>query len=238
MKALLMAAGVGTRISRYLNGIPKCCVPVNNVSLIKYTFEMLKRKGIHDIAIVTGYKQEHILKQLEGYQYTHFENPFFDVTNSIASTWFAQEFLNADDDYMIMNADVFVEEAVIDILLQAEDSPLFLADSTRIEGADYKFNWQENVLIKYGKELTANETTGEYVGIAKIAARDIEFCKSVLNSLIQQQKHSYWWEDIFYRSSDIKPVMVKDIKGNFWAEVDYIEDYERIKAYVAEKYYG
>ena len=76
MKALLMAAGVGTRISRYLNGIPKCCVTINDDSLIKYTVDMLKKKGIDDIAIVTGYKEEYILKQLEGYRYTHFQNPF------------------------------------------------------------------------------------------------------------------------------------------------------------------
>ncbi|AJP43186.1 cholinephosphate cytidylyltransferase [Alteromonas australica] len=237
MKALLMAAGVGTRISRYLNGIPKCCVTINDDSLIKYTVDMLKKKGIDDIAIVTGYKEEYILKQLEGYRYTHFQNPFFDVTNSIASTWFSQSFLQPDDDYIIMNADVFIEETVIDILLKEQSSPLFLADSSRIEGADYRFNWKNNVLIKYGKELELEETTGEYVGIARIAARDINFFKSVLKSLIQQQKHDYWWEDIFYRSNDIKPVIIHDIKGNFWAEVDYIEDYERIKDYVEENFH-
>ena len=59
--------------------------------------------------------------------------------------------------------------------------------------------------------------------------------KNRLNKLINKQKHGYWWEDIFYRSITEKTVFVKDINGTFWAEVDYIEDYERIKEYLKAK---
>ena len=59
-----------------------------------------------------------------------------------------------------MNADVFVEEEVIDILLECEQSPVFLSDSSRIQEADYKFYWEQSRLIQFGKHLTPEQTTG------------------------------------------------------------------------------
>jgi choline kinase len=234
MKALIMAAGIGSRISRHLSGQPKCCVKINEIELIRYTFELLNKKGIKDIAIVTGYNDSYILEALKGFKFTHYRNPFFDITNSIVSAWFAKDFLEGDD-IMIMNGDVFVEEKIIDIILNQSRSPLFLADSSRIEDADYRFFWKDEKLVKFGKELSSDETTGEYVGIAKISKKDIEFMKTNLEELIQTQKHNYWWEDVFYANIDKKEVYIYDVKGAFWAEVDYIEDYERIKAYLKAK---
>lgn len=234
MKILIMAAGVGSRISRHLTGQAKCCVKIGEIELIRYTVELLNKKGIVDIAIVTGYSESFIFEALKGLEYKSYKNNFYDVTNSIASTWFAQDFLENNDDYIIMNGDVFIEEKVVDLLLEEKNSPLFLSDSSRIEDADYKFQWKNNKLVKFGKELSVEETTGEYVGIARINKDDISFMKKRLNELIAQQKHNYWWEDIFYRSLEQKDVFIKDINGLFWAEVDYIEDYERIKAYLNE----
>lgn len=235
MRVLLMAAGIGSRISRHLSGQPKCCVYIKNKPLIRYTFELLNKLDIKDIGIVTGYAQDYILKALDGFKFTHFKNNFYDITNSIASAYFAKDFLDKNDDLILMNADVFIEKKGLEILLNSDESPLFLADSTRIKEADYKFAWQDGKLTKYGKELNEDETSGEYVGIAKISKKDICFFKQNLDKLISQQKHGYWWEDVFYRNINKKPVFIKDIKGVFWAEVDYIEDYERIQNYLKDK---
>ncbi|MFK5985244.1 MAG: phosphocholine cytidylyltransferase family protein [Pseudomonadota bacterium] len=232
MKVLIMAAGIGSRISRHLNGKPKCCVKINQLELISYTFALLNKKGITDIAIVTGYAEQCIFDVIKEYQYQSYTNNFFDITNSIASAWFAKDFLDASDDLIIMNADVFIEEKIIDVLLAEKDSPLFLADSSRIEQADYKFNWKDNKLVQFGKQLSIKETTGEYVGIARINSNDIPFMKEKLNQMIKKQNHDFWWEDIFYQSLSEKEIFIHDIKGVFWAEVDYIEDYERIKSYL------
>ncbi|ASM37459.1 NTP transferase domain-containing protein [Campylobacter sputorum] len=238
MKILLMAAGVGSRISRYLQGQPKCCVYLENEPLIRYTFKLLDSLGIKDIGIVTGYAQDYILKALDGFKFTHFQNPFFDITNSIASVYFARDFIDENDDLILMNADVFIETNGLKTLLESSQSPLFLADSTRIKDADYKFLWDNEKLVKFGKELGENETSGEYVGIAKICAKDVAFFKENLTKFIHSQKHNFWWEDVFYRNIDKKPVFIKDIAGIFWAEVDYIEDYERIKEHVKGKFNG
>ena len=236
MKVLIMAAGVGSRISRYLQGQPKCCVDVDGKPLIRHTIELLNKKGITDIAIVTGYQERYIHQALEGLAYSRYFNPFFRVANSISSVWFARDFLTTEDDMMIMNGDVFMEEKIIDLLLKDKRSPMMLSDSTRIEDADYRFNWDGELLKRYGKQLTKEETTGEYVGIGRINKEDVTVFKQNTIDAISNEDYNCWWEDIIYRTvDDGQNVYVNDVAGVFWAEVDYIEDYDRIKAFVNSK---
>lgn len=229
MKVLLLAAGRGTRISRYLAGNPKCTVDIGGQKLIQYTIELFHKKGITDIAMVLGYRAEVIqetLKDYEGIRY--FYNPFFDVTNSIASAWFAKDFLSQYDDTLIMNADVYLEETLLDRILECHKSPVMFADGTRKEEADYKYKYENGLLVKYGKELTGSDITGEYIGIGRFSKDFMPEFMEKLDGMIRTQQHSVWWENILYEMVGKRPVYVEEMDGLFWAEVDYVEDYERI----------
>lgn len=227
MKVLLLAAGRGTRISRYLSGNPKCTVNIGDEKLIQYTIKMLNKKGITDIAMVLGYRAYVIKEALKEYNIKFYYNPFFDVTNSIASAWFAKDFI-CNDDILIMNADVFLEEDLIDYILTKKDSPIMYADGSRKEEADYKFKYKDGILLKYGKELENDDISGEYVGIGQFSKEFISEFNVKLEEMINNQQHSVWWENVIYELSKNQPIKVEDIAGKFWAEVDYIEDYERI----------
>ncbi|MBF0339621.1 MAG: phosphocholine cytidylyltransferase family protein [Magnetococcales bacterium] len=234
MKILIMAAGVGSRISRHLQNQPKCCVDVEGKPLIKTTLEMLNRRGLNQVAIVTGYQEKYIHQALEGFQYARYFNPFYRVANSISSVWFARDFLSGDD-MLIMNGDVFMEDVVLDQLLAETRAPLLLADSTRIADADYRFQWVDDRLVKYGKQLSDAETTGEYVGIARLSREYLGLFRQRVIDAVSSEDYACWWEDMIYRTVEQgQEVFVKDIAGRFWAEVDYIEDYERIKAFVRQ----
>lgn len=236
MKVLMLAAGVGTRISRYLGDHPKCCVEVGAKPLIRRTMELFYRHNITDIAIVVGYQEKYIHEALKGFEYTTYKNPFYKVTNSIASMWFAKDFMDSDEDFLILNADLFIEDSMLERLINVKKSPIFLSDSTRIEDADYRFNWEGDRLLRFGKELTNEETTGEYVGIAKIEKHDVKTMKAQLEYLVDQGEYNMWWEDVFYSLVETgKPIYIEDIKGAFWAEVDFIEDYNRILEYMKNK---
>lgn len=227
MKALILAAGRGTRISRYLSGNPKCTVDIGGVKLIQYTVSMLQKKGMREIALVLGYRQEVIREALREYEVTYYYNPFYDVTNSIASCWFARDFLDGDD-LFIMNGDVFLEEGLIDRVLSCRTSPVLFADNRRKEDADYKFYYEKNILLKYGKELTGADITGEYVGAAHLAREFLPTFRRQLEEMISRQEHSVWWENVLYALTDRMPIYVEEVGDLFWAEVDYVEDYDRI----------
>jgi len=229
-----MAAGVGTRISREINHIPKCTLKVKgSLSLIELSIEKLLKRNVknEDIAVVVGYSKDSVLELIEKYKVKIYHNPFFKVTNSIASIWFARDFI--DGSFIAMNADLFYEEILLDELLSVNDEPfVMLCDSTRIEEADYRFSWKDNTLTGYGKDLPIEETTGEYVGIAKISDSGVDLFRQGLEDMINEGDYNCWWEDVIYKLSSHKKVYTKNIKSHFWGEVDYIEDYERIISYI------
>ena len=236
MKALILAGGIGSRISRHLGGKPKCTVSLGNTTLIEYTINLLHSRGINQIALTLGY-QGQVIKELlapmqQKYHISYYTNPFFDVTNSIASAWFAKDFFTSEDT-LIMNGDVFMEETILDDIIRCKKNPVLFADQTRKEMADYKFKYtRDGILEKYGKELQGDDISGEYIGIAKITADFIPTFKQRMEEMITTQQHKVWWENILYSMTSERPIFVEDVNGKFWAEVDYIEDYERIVSFV------
>lgn len=234
MKALIFAAGRGTRISRYLSGAPKCTVTVGGEKLIHYTVRMLKSKGVKDITLIVGYEHQCVRNALSDMDVNFVYNPFFDVTNSIGSAWFARDNFGGDD-MLLMNGDVFMEEKLIDELVNFKNSgPVMFSDETRKEEADYKFYYENGKLIDYGKELKGDRITGEYIGVAVINKEFMDDFKAQLEYMISNQQHSVWWENVLYTLSDKKDIKIVNVDPLFWAEVDYIEDYERIKAFVGD----
>ena len=228
MKALILAAGRGTRISRYLSGMPKCMVDIGGERLIHYTVRLLKSRGISDIGLVLGYRQEVIREELKSENVTFFYNPFFDVTNSIASAWFARDFFAEQEDTMIMNGDVYIGGELLDMILNEKQSPVMFADESRKETADYKFYYEDGILKKYGKDLEGSDITGEDIGIGKFDRSFVPEFAARMGEMIGRQEHSVWWENVLYSMCGSQNVYVRDVEGQFWAEVDYIEDYERI----------
>lgn len=228
MKVLILAAGRGTRISRYLSGNPKCTVDIGEGQcLIRYTVDLLHSKGIQDIGIVLGYKDQVIRDVLVGENVNFYYNPFYDVTNSIASAWFAKEFIKGDD-LLVMNGDVYLEDKLLDVILAEKQSPVMFADETRKETADYKFYYEDGILQKYGKELSGSDISGEYIGIGRFAKEFLPQFSARMEEMINHQEHSVWWENVIYSLTKEQPIHIEEVGGHFWAEVDYIEDYERI----------
>lgn len=233
MKAIVMAAGKGTRISRYIQNIPKSTLPVDDTTLIRRNIEILINRGIKPIVCV-GYQKEKIYEALRGLDVMYFYNPFFNITNSIASIWFAKDELN--EDTLILNADVYFEEAILENILKDNRKCVLAVDNKRIEQGDYFLRTENGYIKKYGKDLAINERSCEYVGIGKIRKGFINEFKDKLECLIQNENYNLWWENILYSLvEDNEKIEVMDVDGLFWAEIDYFDDYERILGYIESK---
>lgn len=125
MKAILLAAGRGTRISRCIDGKPKCTILLGDsaMTLIEYSIDTLHRNGIADVTLVLGHRGNVIREILAGRGVRYVENPFYDVTNSIASLWFARSLFATPDDFLIMNGDVFLSQQAVDAVLEEREAP-------------------------------------------------------------------------------------------------------------------
>ncbi len=237
MKAIIMAAGIGSRLKRALGNQPKCCSEVGDEILIERMLRLLGEKGVHEVALVLGYQSETVIARLRGKTTARFYvNPFYHVTNSIASLWFAREELDGQDDVMILNGDLFFEESLLDSVLPCSRDAVMFADPRRVKEADYRFGYEAGILRRYGKNLSVADTTGEYIGVAKLRRGFVGTFRAGLEVLISAQQHNLWWEDVLYNlCATQRSIYVKEITDSFWAEVDYVEDYERIQAFLRNR---
>ena len=235
MKAIILAAGVGSRISKFIEEKPKCMIDIGGLSLIRYTVNLLRSQGIGDITVVVGYRASVIMEELAGENVNFVYNPFFDVTNGIASMWFARDHLTEGEDTVIMSGDVYLEPEILAELIALDKSPVLLADSTRRVEADYRYYYENGILKKFGKDLTIEETTGECLGVAKLKGDFVGVYKTRMIEMIGRQCHSVWWENVLYDLAAEREVYVHDVAGAFWAEVDFIEDCRRIRRHRQEK---
>lgn len=228
MRAIILAAGMGTRISKYIEEKPKCMVDIGGTTLLGYTITMLQKKGVSEITVCVGYRANDIIETVSALGVQFVYNPFYDVTNGIASIWFARDFIRDDDDLLIMSGDLYLEPEIVDELIAQKQSPVLLVDSTRIVDADYRFHYENGILMRHGKDLSIEDTTGENLGIAKLGKDFIPIYKAHMLEMINHQKHSVWWESVMYDMIPGQNIYVHDIAGKFWAEVDQIEDYRKI----------
>ncbi|MFT4546714.1 MAG: choline kinase [Verrucomicrobiales bacterium] len=226
MRAIIMAAGIGSRLKQVNGDRPKCLIESDGVSLISRSVSFLQSRGITDITVITGYRDDLIHLNL-GSRVGYLHNPYFLVTNSIASLWLARELLC--DDVILMNADLYYEATILDTALSQTGRAVMLSDSTRIEDADFRFGVRGNCIVKTGNQLSNSETDCEYVGIVRVDGSFISTFRSKLEEMIVLGEFRNWWEGVLYAFiEDGTDIFHQDVRGAFWTEVDHLGDYERL----------
>ncbi len=114
-RAIIMAAGKGTRMQPVTLTTPKPLVKVNGVRMIDTVIDTLHANGIQEIYIVVGYLKEQFAVLKEKYSgITLIENPYYDSCNNISSLYVARDHIcNAiilDGDQIIYNPEILAPE--------------------------------------------------------------------------------------------------------------------------------
>ncbi len=118
MKAMILAAGFGTRLKPLTENIPKALVPFRNGTMISYQIDRLKEAGITDIVINAHHRYRKIVE--------YFQNNDFGlnirviVENSILGTGGgilnAADLLSGDKFFTVINVDVYTDYNISDII--------------------------------------------------------------------------------------------------------------------------
>ena len=233
MKAIIMAAGVGKRLYALNINKPKCLINIGSTTLIHRSVNLLLSKGISDITVIVGFKGHLIRNELNN-DVAYFENPDFHSTNSIKSLWYAKDLL--EDNVLLLNGDLYYEHVILDYAINQTNPVVMLADSTRIDNADYRFGFSGNQINRFGKHLSNQETDGEYIGIVRIDQSFIKTFKQALEEMIISGKSNVWWEDVLYSFIEKNiPIHYFDVAGTFWSEVDTLQDYNYLQNWITNQ---
>jgi choline kinase len=228
MKAIILAAGKGSRISDKIGVIPKSTLKINGKPIIRTTVEVLLSLNIQPVVCI-GFQREKIIEALDGLPVEYYYNPFYEITNNIASLWFAQKAL--DDSAIILSADIVFQKEIIELLIRDDNVLTMVTDNSRVSDGDYFFTLSlDNKIEAYGPDIPFKERSCEYVGISKIDKSVIVDFRHRLNELIDDGKHHIYFEYVFFSYINDPHINLTtiDVSSYFWQEIDFYEDYQRV----------
>jgi L-glutamine-phosphate cytidylyltransferase len=241
MKALILAAGMGTRLGKYTRNLPKGMLSFNGKPLIEWQIQQLRKAGITDISIVTGYQREKIAYPGVGY----FHNPDFASTNMVESMLCARDSLHG--------ADVLVSYS--DILFTGDLVALACRSCGDIGVAvdrDWRTYWMErygttetdlesltvkdNVIVELGKPMSSSaDIDYRYIGMIRFSsagmakALEIYDRKKAADESWRQSGKSFrngymtdLLNELIVEGNSVLPI----VSDGDWLEFDTNEDYE------------
>ena len=230
MKAIILAAGVGKRLSEVTNGRPKCLISIGGKSLLARHLEHLASLGIEHVSIVVGYEQEMIRQTVESLGFpgtVHFVvNPQY-RRGSITSLWEARSVI--DDDVVVMDADVLYDHAILYRLVESSHPNALLMDETVTqETEECMVAIQGSRVIKLSKQLPDEyDFVGEGVGFLKVGKTDKDALVDSLHQFIQSDRLDSEYEDALQGFFDNVQVGFERVGGLPWIEIDFPADVQR-----------
>lgn len=215
MKAVILAAGVGSRLGRpYPKSLSK--LP-NGETILGRQIRILRQNGINEIIVVVGFKKELIMESFTNVYYRY--NSIYYITNTSKSLYKGIE--DICDDIIWLNGDVVFDESIISKIVSQKGN-LIAVNRSKCgeEEVKYKTNKQGNI-IEISKKVKNAE--GEALGINKIMKDDLQ---SLKNALKKCDDNDYFEKAIEYMIKDNKVFKPLDVSEYRCLEVDFQEDWE------------
>ncbi len=232
-RAIIMAAGTGSRMRPVTLDIPKPLVKVNGVRMIDTVIDALHKNGIYEIYIVVGYLKEKFDVLKEEYEgITLIENPYYDTCNNISSLYAARDYIEnsiiLDGDQIIFNQDIL--------------SPEF-------EKSGYNSVWTDKQTdewlqtVENGIVKSCSRTGGkggwQLYSISRWTAEDGKRLKKHLELEFVEKKNTqiYWDDVVMFCHKDEYTLGIRPMNKNDIIEIDNLSELIEIdKSY--EKYSG
>ncbi len=225
MKAVILAAGRGTRIQAVTHGVPKCLIDFGGRTILDYQVEGLWSAGISRIGIVVGHNADRIVEHIgrtygDNLDSFHFIfNREFAQTNNIYSLWLAREWAGSDG-FLCLNADVLCHP---DILLPAPAPKRLVSMIVDPEWRDetMKVVIRNGSVIRMSKSISRTEYSATYIGITAFSRHVVPALFSEIGTMVAAGSVNEFFNAAVQRMVDRGlRVGFSTTRGLPWAEVD------------------
>jgi L-glutamine-phosphate cytidylyltransferase len=238
MRAIIIAAGKGTRLFPLTKNTPKSLIEVGNgITMLESQLHSLKENGVKDVTIIIGYKAEQIEAKIKKYSndfnINTVYNPFYETSNNLVSVWMAKHFMQ--EDFITINGDDIFKPVVIENLLKSEHNITMVIDEKpEYDDDDMKVVHKNGLVQQVSKKIPAGEANGESVGIIKFTGKGRQIYIDTLEEMVRDEENM----NAFYLKA-IQQIINKGYQVNFsmckaddWGELDFHPDLVMIKQYL------
>lgn len=230
-RAIILAAGRGTRLRPHTADRPKCLVEIDGRTLIDRQIAALAACGVSDIVAVVGYRADRV-RAVIGSRVRYIENTRFGETNSLYSLWMASDELAQGA--IVLNSDVFAAPVLFERLCRAPSSDAVLVDRGQACGnEEMRVTIRGDVVVDFGKSLPRERCHGENVGMLKFGVEGARRLRACLHRLVEAGHENDWAPAAFRVLAHEWPLHAIPTDGQPWIEIDDPGDLERARRKVA-----
>ena len=242
-KALIIAAGLGSRLKKHTENLPKCMLDFGGKTLLQRQLDSYKKCGIKDISLIRGYKKEKI--NYKGIKY--FENKDYKENNILNSIFYGEKVINGN--IIISYSDILFDSSVVQRTLDSNHDISVTVDidwrGYYVGRKDHPISEAENVIFNSNNEVQkigkinkgSEEIHGEFIGMIKLSNSGTEIFKEHFHRL-----KKIYWNKPFQRAKTFQKAYLTDfiqelvdigikvhcvIIESGWKEIDTVEDYKK-----------
>ena len=232
MKAIILAAGRGSRMKSLTNERPKCLVELHGKPLIELQLDAIRTAGITDIGVVTGYKRE----LLSIYNTHEFHNPRWAETQMVTSLETASEWLERES-CIVSYSDIFYESSAVDCLIKSDGDIALSYDPNwldlwasrfgdpLLDAETFRIDSHGNIVEIGGNPKEIDDIQGQYMGLLKFTPSGWHEFRNTMDNLdrdIKDQIHMTSALQILINTNRVKVKGVPYLKK--WGEIDTQDD--------------
>lgn len=242
-KAIILAAGQGSRLLPLTAEQPKCLIHFSGRTLLAWQVEALAAHGVSEIHVVTGFMTDLVEEELGRLTRPDLEihtcfNPFYKVADNLGSCWIARHLM--DDDFLILNGDTLIAGEIIKRVQAAEDWPITVTIDVKAlyDSDDMKVSQAGGKLLAIGKMLTPEQSNAESIGFLAFRGEGTALFRDTVRAYMRTPAGvENWYLKIIDALAPSDKVGTLSIEGLDWAEVDFLNDIE-IATALTDKWTG
>lgn len=239
MKALILAAGLGTRLAPLTDDRPKSLVSVNGKPILMKQIENLHENGVTDITVVSGYKAD-ILEKAVHERYPDIqivESADYASTNNMYSAYIGIKAMFPSGEtgpFLMMNADVFYDSSVLGALLACEHPDAIVTEIGRYIGESMKVTEKEGHLTAISKKIPMEKAYGTTIDVYRFSAAGGAAFFARCAEYIERRKERKLWSEVALNDvlNDVE-FHACPLEGR-WLEIDDHDDLAAAEKLFAE----